>query len=238
MIKSLLHMFKGTIFHPQWLSDRFHLESRKILTELRDATVLDIGSGNSDYKDLIHSSNCFYTLDYPGTNVRYLFTPQLYGDARHLPIADASLDVVLLFEVLEHVLDINQVMVELKRVLKSGGKLYISVPFIYPIHDAPNDYWRFTSYGLREILTQNGFEVNHLVIHGNTLIAGMQMVTLGQLEICRDLLQKKPVMGAITGMLVYPLILFINMLAWPLLYLRLGNAGCFGYFVHATRIGD
>lgn len=231
-------MLKGTIFHPQWLSDRFHIESKKILAELRDVTVLDIGSGNSDYKDLIHSSNCFYTLDYPETNVRYLFAPQLYGDVRHLPIADTSLDVVLLFEVLEHVLDINQVMAELKRVLKLGGKLYISVPFIYPIHDAPNDYWRFTSYGLRGILAQNGFEMNHLVIHGNTLIAGMQMFTLGQLEMCRDLLQRNLVMGVVSGMLVYPLTLCINILAWPLLYLRLGNAGCLGYFVHATRTGN
>ena len=150
-----------------------------------------------------------------------------------MPVADATVDVVFLFEVLEHVAESEKVVREIRRVLRPGGEFYLSVPFIYPIHDAPNDYWRFTVYGITAILTNNGFETTKLVIHGNTLVAALQMVNLGLLEICRDTYRYNKVLGLMAGLLVYPVTLMINFLAWPLLYLPLGKAGNFGYFLIA-----
>jgi len=233
----LLGLLKGTIFHPQWMTDRFHLQSKKSLEELSNVVILDIGSGNAGYLELIHSSNTLYTIDYPATNQKYQTLPEIYSDARCLPIADKKVDVVLLFEVLEHVAESKRVLREVQRVLKPDGEFYLSVPFLYPIHDAPNDYWRFTVYGIKAILMNNGFETTRLITHGNTLVAALQMFNLGLLEICRDIYHRNKAFGLFTGLLAYPFIFTINLLAWPLLYLPLGKAGNFGYFLTA-RLKD
>jgi len=233
MSHRLQGLLKGTIFHPQWMTDRFHLQSKKSLKNLRNAIVLDIGSGNAGYLGFVHSSNTLYTIDYPATNKKYQSEPKIFSDARCLPVANAKVDVVLLFEVLEHVPDAEKVVREIRRVLCSSGALYLSVPFIYPIHDAPNDYWRFTVYGAAEILENNGFEIVQQIVHGNTFVAALQMLNLGLLEICRDLYQCSKALGLFSGLLVYPVTLSINFLAWPLLHLPLGKAGNFGCFLIA-----
>ncbi len=233
MNRYLLGLLKGTIFHPQWMTDRFHLKSKESLKSLRNTIVLDIGSGNANYLDYIHYSNTCYTIDYPITNNKYQLDPMVFSDARCLPVACAKVDVVLLFEVLEHIAEPDKVLSEIRRVLRPGGEFYLSVPFIYPIHDAPDDYWRFTNYGVIDILRKNDFEAIKLIVHGNTLVAGLQMLNLGLLEICRDFIGRNKLIGLIFGMLVYPITFAINLLAWPLLHLPLGKAGNFGYFLIA-----
>lgn len=235
MSHRLQALLRGTIFHPQWMADRFHLKSKKILKKLRNAAVLDIGSGSAGYHGLIHPSNIFYTIDYPATNKKYQSAPDIFSDARCLPVADEKADVVLLFEVLEHVPDAEKVVREIRRVLCPGGEFYLSVPFIYPVHDAPDDYWRFTVYGITEILKNNGFDVMEQIVHGNTLVAALQMFNLGLLEICRDFYRRNKAPGIFAGLLIYPVTLSINLLAWPLLHLPLGNAGNFGCFLIAKR---
>ncbi len=67
-LRKLLSSIQGTLFHPQWLSDRFHIQSKRVLLGLRDNCILDVGSGNASYKSLIHPSNHYIDLDYPSTN--------------------------------------------------------------------------------------------------------------------------------------------------------------------------
>ena len=55
-------------------------------------------------------------------------------------------------------------------MLKKGGRLFISVPFLYREHETPNDYYRFTSYGVRKILKQKHFSVTLCKKIGNHLL--------------------------------------------------------------------
>src|SRR3989344_8358827 len=57
-------------------------------------------------------------------------------------------------EVLEHVKNPFEVEKEFWRVLKQGGILILTTRFIFPIHDAPSDFWRFTKYGLKMIFSK------------------------------------------------------------------------------------
>jgi SAM-dependent methyltransferase len=76
----------------------------------------------------------------------------LVGDARKMPLADSSVDAVLITQVLEHVPEPLKVIAEIQRVLKPGGTLLLSVPSIFPQHGFPGDYWRYMPEGLRWIL--------------------------------------------------------------------------------------
>lgn len=84
--------------------------------------------------------------------------PDIVADAHALPFGDGSFEVVLSREMLEHVRDPKLVLSEIRRVLVPGGRLYLSTRFLFPIHEAPNDHWRFTRYSL-EMLFSDWHEV-------------------------------------------------------------------------------
>jgi SAM-dependent methyltransferase len=106
--------------------------------------TLDIGAQNGPYAASFPNR---VALDIrPGAGVRVI------GDAQALGIADDSFDVVLCTEVLEHLPEPQRAVDEMFRVLRPGGLLLLTTRFIFPIHDAPHDYFRFTKYGLRYLL--------------------------------------------------------------------------------------
>ena len=73
-----------------------------------------------------------------------------YADDIHdLQFADGTFDIVVCNAILEHVEDPQRAIRELRRVLKIGGRIWVEVPFLFPYHPAPEDYWRVTLSGLR-----------------------------------------------------------------------------------------
>ncbi|MBU2575476.1 methyltransferase domain-containing protein [Patescibacteria group bacterium] len=103
--------------------------------------IINVGSGaNIIRKDVI---NVDYAK-YPGVKV--------VADAHNLPFEDNSIDAVICESLLEHVKDPKTVISGIYRVLKPGGMVYISAPFIIPFHSSPHDYYRWTDSGLRELL--------------------------------------------------------------------------------------
>lgn len=83
-----------------------------------------------------------------------------------LPFDDGRFDNVLCMSVLEHLEEPQRAIAEMRRVLKSGGRIIVSVPFLFPIHDAPGDYWRFTKYGL-QYLFREGWDIVELKAEGD-----------------------------------------------------------------------
>lgn len=70
------------------------------------------------------------------------------------PVGDGSADAVFCVEVLEHVGHPESAVAEIRRVLRPGGCLIGSTPFLLGIHDAPNDYYRFTRHGLQRLFRE------------------------------------------------------------------------------------
>ena len=85
--------------------------------------------------------------------------PEICADLHQLPFSEAAFDAVLSIAVLEHCRRPWVVMRELRRVLRPGGHLLLSVPFMQPAHAYPNDYFRFTAEGMRELAVDAGFLV-------------------------------------------------------------------------------
>jgi predicted SAM-dependent methyltransferase len=76
------------------------------------------------------------------------------ADAEDLSVvfADGEFDVVVCLSVLEHTAHPERVIGECWRILKESGMLVLSVPFLMPLHQTPEDYWRFTRYGVEELI--------------------------------------------------------------------------------------
>tara|TARA_R110000868_G_scaffold173622_1_gene409830 strand:+ start:1216 stop:1770 length:555 start_codon:yes stop_codon:yes gene_type:complete len=83
--------------------------------------------------------------------------PDLYWDGIRIPMDDESVDFVLATEFLEHYFDTEKILIEIKRVLKPGGVLFFTVPNVWPLHEIPYDYHRFTPYALEKHFQQAGY---------------------------------------------------------------------------------
>jgi len=129
----------------QWLADN---------TKFVCGRLLDAGCGNKPYEPwygpLVSRS---VGIDATGERADAI------GLLDALPFDDMTFDTVLCTEVLEHVRDIERAVQEIRRVLVPGGHALVTVPFLYPVHEAPYDYTRFTHYGLRNLLERHGLEV-------------------------------------------------------------------------------
>ncbi|TSA45577.1 class I SAM-dependent methyltransferase [bacterium] len=108
-----------------------------------DRKTLDIGCGDSYYRK--YFPNCVTVDNDPAKK------PDVMADAHKLPFFDGEFENILCTEVLEHLKNPPLAISEFKRVLKPGGELILTTRFIFPIHDAPGDYFRFTKYGLMEL---------------------------------------------------------------------------------------
>lgn len=92
---------------------------------------------------------------------------QLLSDIQALALAENTFDAVVCTEVLEHLREPQAAIDEMYRVLKPGGALLLTTRFLFPIHDAPHDYFRFTKYGLQYLLRR--FEIVELQEETTTL---------------------------------------------------------------------
>lgn len=119
--------------------------------------VLDIGGqrGESHYRFLDSKEADIKTI-----NIEKKFNPDYVVDVEKekFPVPDASWDAVLCFNLLEHIADEKNLLCEIRRVLKEGGVLLGSIPFLVNAHPDPHDYRRFTEEYLQRIFSENGFE--------------------------------------------------------------------------------
>ncbi|QOG12162.1 class I SAM-dependent methyltransferase [Arcobacter sp. FWKO B] len=137
---------------------------------------LDVGSGNSPYKKYLKNITMYISVDKNDTSATTYKnnTNMINADAKSLPFENNYADTILLNQVLEHIDDYEKVLTEIKRVLKYNGKCVISVPFIYHIHGEPNDYFRFSEYGLRYMLKKHGYKIieyHYLGYAGTALVS-------------------------------------------------------------------
>src|SRR3546814_17726008 len=96
-----------------------------------------------------------------------------------MPFAHASIDAIACYEVLEHVREPDAVLAEVARVLVPGGIAEFTMPYFYPIHDAPYDYQRWTRHGWSRSLGPVGLEVEVIATRGHSLHAAAITPGLG-----------------------------------------------------------
>ena len=139
--------------------------------------LIDIGCGDMAYKDVILDKVTQYdTFDVE----RRVAEVKFLGDIHNMDtISDSDYDCVLCLEVLEHVRNPFQAVAEVHRILKMGGTLILSVPHLSRLHEEPNDFFRYTKYGLQSLLDDAGFEVLQITPRGGIFsFLGHQLSTI------------------------------------------------------------
>lgn len=119
--------------------------------------LLDAGAGECAYKRLF--GHCRYVAVDSAVGEQAWNYANLDALALldRLPLPDSRVDAILCTQVLEHVERPREVVGELFRVLKPAGTLYLTAPMAHAEHQAPHDFFRFTSFGLRSLCREAGF---------------------------------------------------------------------------------
>jgi 2-polyprenyl-3-methyl-5-hydroxy-6-metoxy-1,4-benzoquinol methylase len=125
-----------------------------------EGVLLDVGCGNKPYKGLITSEaskvDKYIGLDFKDNPI-HNNNPDIVWENGQIPLLDKSIDSVICTEVLEHCPHPEMVLKEISRVLKLGGTLFFTVPFLWPLHEVPFDEYRYTPFSLERHLANSGF---------------------------------------------------------------------------------
>ncbi|MBU3675643.1 MAG: class I SAM-dependent methyltransferase [Chitinophagaceae bacterium] len=122
--------------------------------------LVDLGCGTKPYKHLFTNLESYIGLDIEHSgNQDGKSEVDVYYDGHRFPFEDEQIDVVFSSETFEHIFNLPEILSEINRVLKPGGQLLFTCPFFWPEHEVPFDYARYTSFALRNLLKEKGFEV-------------------------------------------------------------------------------
>ncbi len=132
--------------------------------DVEKGLLLDLGGGKSPYRELFRNRNVIYFC----ADLRHISKADIVVDLnRKFPFKDGIADFVIFTQVLEHLPDSLFTLSEIYRILTPGGKFFITVPLFFRMHDIPNDFFRFTFYGLETLLKKSGFEKVNIWGHGD-----------------------------------------------------------------------
>jgi len=158
------------------------IESLTKILPFFQGTLLDVGCGQMPYKDFILNNalniNKYIGLDFLRGKYANIKAPDITWDGNTIPLPDASIDCAMATEVLEHCHDPLTVLKEIRRVLKPKAIFFFTVPFLWPIHDAPHDHYRYTPFAMQKLLSDSGFEDIQIDAMGGWNASLAQMIGL------------------------------------------------------------
>jgi SAM-dependent methyltransferase len=158
-----------------------HLLHRSIIkhAHLLQHNLLDFGCGSKPYHHLFAHTTAYTGVDFEGGGNPYEKTRvDLYYNGKSLPFEANHFDSILATEVFEHLFNLDEILQELKRVLKPGGKMMLTCPFLWPEHEQPWDFARYSSFGIKALLERHGFETVVQEKTGNYLLCVHQLIVL------------------------------------------------------------
>lgn len=185
-----------------WPSIDYELIKPKELG-LLNGKILNAGAGWREVSHLINGELVNQDIYWPDDSRKNI---NIYSPIHNIPSVDSVFDTVICIAVLEHVENPDAVISEFFRVLKPGGHVIATVPFLQPEHKIPTDYQRYTKDGLETIFIVNNFEI---VSTENlfTVYHTLHWIVFEWLHLCNNLLYK-----------------FLRIIILPLLYILSTNS--------------
>ena len=212
-------------FHPHWfigpIVNDFYLTRKELFNFISknakeiNGNVLDIGCGEKPYEELFNATS-YIGVDIETTKEYHASSKvDIYYNGVDLPFESNTFDSIVCFEVLEHVFEPESMVKEMYRVLKPGGKIMLTTPFIWNEHEVPFDYGRYTYFGLNHLFTKNGFNVvnQKRIVSGFTLFVVLisLYVREGQ-EALKNIFKKNKMWNGLIYLLFRPIFFIFNVI--------------------------
>jgi SAM-dependent methyltransferase len=197
VFKRLSDRLYGYYVEPRWLGlliNPFYFSRKALFRHIGELAprmggrLLDVGCGTKPYKKLFAASE-YVGLEIDSPDTRRRTRADAFYDGTRFPYGDAQFDSVVAFEVLEHVFNPDVFLGEVNRVLKPGGRVLLTVPFMWGEHEPPWDYGRYSSFGLRHLLEKHGLAVEEQRKTATGLRPALQM---GAVYVYDKLVPKHP----------------------------------------------
>jgi len=184
MIARLKKIYKAEQFNPTFIGifiNPFFFARRGLYNNISalipnlNGILLDIGCGTKPYESIC-SVDRYIGLEIDDGASRQHSYADLFYDGDIIPMEDKSCDSLLSNQVFEHVFNPNKFLSEINRVMKIDGYMLMSVPFVWDEHEQPYDYARYSSYGMRYILKEHGFDIVELRKSNNGVEVIFQLI--------------------------------------------------------------
>lgn len=178
--------FAGVFFNPFYFIRRALYHKINQLSKQLSGKLLDFGCGRKPYEHLF-TVNEYIGVDVDQTGHDHKNSKvDIYYDGKMLPFEANSFDSIFCSEVLEHLMNADDVLADLYRVLKPGGKMLLTAPFCWNEHEMPFDYARYSSEGIRHLLQKHGFTITAQEKSGNFARVLLQLLTLYFYELTKQ----------------------------------------------------
>jgi len=216
---------------PNWLLFQINNNQIKKRLPLVNGVVYDLGCGTRPYEaDILMHAKAYIGVDW--ANTLHSLRADVVADLNDfLPIESEVADNVVSFQVMEHLCEPQIMLNEAFRILRPKGRIFLSVPFQWWVHEAPYDFFRYTRYGLTHLFEKAGFidiEVESVCGFWTTWILKFNYQTL------RYLRGPRPLRWVIRGLLIG--VWYLGQKISPILDRIDHNEGeTAGYFVVARR---
>ncbi|PIP88110.1 hypothetical protein COW80_02120, partial [Candidatus Beckwithbacteria bacterium CG22_combo_CG10-13_8_21_14_all_01_47_9] len=127
-----------------------HVKLKSAMARYCRGQVIDLGCGDKPYQSYCRGRK-YLGVDKRGGDIQ--------GDIFELNRGKNRADTVICTQVVEHVPDPGRLFKLAYDLLKPKGHLILTAPFVWPLHDEPHDYWRFSPYGLKQLSRQAGLTI-------------------------------------------------------------------------------
>lgn len=204
-ISKRLFLVRGLdwIFNPVYLIRREVYKKLLSVAPKIEGSILDFGCGSMPYREIFSGADRYVGVDLE-QSLHRLSAPDLhFNQDGKVPVEDSTFDCLIMFEVLDDLPDPTVELLEVKRILKPSGKLILTSSFIWEIHEEPHDYYRYTNYGIKNILEKD-FSITEISVLGDHITVIGQLVTMYFYQT----LSKIPLIGNLISL---PMILVCNL---------------------------
>ena len=197
--------FNPNIFYSGYILRKKLLLAINKYSDRMSGRMMDFGCGSKPYKSLFNVQE-YVGVDFQGAGHSHENEQiDVFYDGVTLPFPDNHFDSVFSTEVFEHVFNLEEILLEIKRVMKPGAKILVTCPFAIPEHEQPNDYARYSSFGLKHLFEKNNFKVLEYEKIGNHFETLIQLRISYYSLVLFPKLDKLGIIKTIAEHIVYPI---------------------------------